>query len=85
MKHNHNLLVKYLEIIQEQEKLINQLNKENSILKNRNMELKKHNEIYKQNTFFWKTQYDIFKSCVTTQNNKNEKQALNIYAKIQGY
>ena len=64
MQHNHNLIVKYLEIIQQQETMINELSKSNTKLVQRNKELKQHKMMYKENAQYWKTQHDILKSCV---------------------
>jgi hypothetical protein len=75
--------VKYLEIIQQQETMINELSKSNTKLVQRNKELKQHKMMYKENAQHWKTQHDILKSCVDdiTQKcvNVYEANAIKIY------
>lgn len=64
MQHNHNLIAKYLEIIQEQETMINELSKLNTKLVQKNKELKQHKEIYRENAQHWKAQHDNLKMCL---------------------
>lgn len=48
MKHNHDLIVKYLQLIQEQEQIIDELSRSNKKLLNRSTELKNQKQLYKQ-------------------------------------
>ncbi|MDY0193599.1 MAG: hypothetical protein RBR93_08730 [Aliarcobacter butzleri] len=84
MKHNHNLIIKYLEIIQHQEKMINELNKENTRISEINRDLKRHKERYRQDAIFWKEKYGNLKKCIVEKNTQ-EKYALNSYIENQGY
>lgn len=64
MQHNHNLIVKYLKIIQQQETMINELSKTNTKLVQRNRELKQHKAMYKENTLYWKAEHDKLQQCL---------------------
>lgn len=64
MQHNHNLLVQYLALIQEQETVINELSKSNTKLVQQNRELKQHKNMYKENAQYWKAQHDNLKMCL---------------------
>lgn len=87
MNKQHNLIVQYLQIMQEQENMINELSKSNVQLVKRNNELKQHKRMYKENAQYWKTQHDILKSCVEdiTQKcvNVYEANAIKIYKENQ--
>ena len=52
---NRTLIAKYLDLIQEQERIINELSKSNNVLFNRNADLKRQNVIYKENILHWKS------------------------------
>jgi len=72
MENQHNLIVKYLELIQEQENIINELSKSNRSLLNTNSELMSQKEMYKNNALEWKQEYEALQ-------NINSQYAINIY------
>lgn len=88
MQHNHNLITKYLGIIQEQEAMINELSKTNVQLVKRNNELKQHKKMYKENTLYWKAEHDKLQQCLIDIKVKcvsvYEANAINIYKQNQG-
>lgn len=92
MGHNHNLIVKYLQIISDQEKMINELSKLNKTLLNRNNELKQQKNIYKDSALEWKHKYEAIRECLSdtysilTKDpviNSNLQDAINIYKQNQ--
>jgi len=72
MEHKHDLIVKYLQIMAEQEEMINELSKTNKVLLNKNSELKSQKEMYKNNALEWKREYEALQ-------NINSQYAINIY------
>lgn len=85
----HNLIVKYLQIISEQEEMINELSKSNKALLTKNNELKQHKNIYKNSALEWKDKYenlqqDIAKVICETVPAYKISQALDIYKQNQG-
>jgi len=72
----HSLIVKYLEIIAEQENMIQALDASNKTLKNRNTELTRKKDMYKTNAIEWKARADELRSCLQDTYNsikQNEK------------
>lgn len=89
MKHNHDLIVKYLQLIQEQEQIINELSQSNKKLLNRNTELKNQKELYKQAASDWKNKYetlqtDVVRAIVETVPKSQILNAIAIYKQNQG-
>ena len=64
MQNQHNLIVKYLQIISEQEEMINELSKANKTLLNRNNELKTQKNLYRSSAQEWKSKYEIVRGCL---------------------
>lgn len=89
MEHPHNLIIKYLQIIQEQEQIINALSKSNKTLLNRNSELKHQKITYRESALEWKDKYenlqqDIAKVICETVPSHKICQAIEIYKQNQG-
>ncbi len=92
MQNQHNLIVKYLQIISEQEEMINKLSKSNSTLLNRNNELKSQKNLYRESAQEWKHKYEVVRDCLldiasTLKENKAvdpyTKQAIDTYKQNQ--
>ena len=85
MQNNHNLIVKYLAIMQEQETMINELSKSNVQLVKRNKELLAHKRLYKENTLYWKAKHDTLQQCFIKVQCMSvyDKNAINIYKENQ--
>ena len=87
MQNNHNLIVQYLQIMQEQENMINELSKSNVQLVKRNKELLAHKRLYKENTLYWKAKHDTLQQCLidikVRCTNVYEQNAINIYKENQ--
>ncbi len=87
IQHNHNLITKYLGIIQQQENMINELNKSNVQLVKRNNELNQQKKMYKENTLYWKAEHDKLQQCLIDIKVKcvsvYEANAINIYKQNQ--
>ncbi|WP_373073863.1 hypothetical protein [Sulfurimonas sp.] len=93
MEHQHDLIVKYLSLISEQEKIINTLNQSNKTLQTRNTELRSQKRIYKDSALEWKSKHDAIKSCLSdtykvllsdSNINKGMQEAIDIYKQNQG-
>lgn len=86
MEHNHDLIVKYLQLISEQEQIINELSKSNKVLLTRNDELKSQKRIYKEAAADWKNKYEEMQNQVVEHVKKNltVSQAIAIYKQNQG-
>ena len=89
MEHPHNLITKYLQIIQEQEQIINALSKSNKTLLNRNNELKRQKNTYRESALEWKDKYenlkqDVAKVICETVPSYKICQAIDIYKQNQG-
>ena len=74
MTHQHDLIVKYLEIISQQETMINELSKSNKTLLNKNQELKSQKNIYRDSALEWKAKYE------NLQQSQKLQYSINIYA-----
>ena len=92
MQNQHNLIVKYLQIISEQEEMINELSKSNRTLLNRNNELKSQKNLYRESAREWKSKYEIVRDCLidiasTLKENRfvdpRMKQAIDAYEQNQ--
>jgi len=59
MDKQHKLFVKYLELMQEQESIINELGKTNVKLIEQVQDLKKQKNMYKENAQVWKDKHDL--------------------------
>jgi len=88
MNKQHNLIVQYLQIMQEQENMINELSKSNVQLVKRNNELKQHKRMYKENILYWKAEHDKLQQCLIDIKakcvNVYEANAISIYKQNQG-
>lgn len=90
MEHNHDLIVKYLQLISEQEQIINELSKSNKVLLNRNNELKNQKRIYKEAAADWKQKYETVRDCLVDlssmirKTDPNVERAIKIYKQNQG-
>ena len=92
MQNQHNLIIKYLQIISEQEEMINELSKSNKTLLNRNNELKSQKNLYRESTQEWKAKYEVVRNCLleiastlkeNTQADPYMKQAIDAYKQNQ--
>ena len=86
MENQHNLIVKYLELIQEQENIINELSKSNKTLLDKNNELKQQKYIYRNSAKEWKEKYESLKQDIVSnvKSNLTVSQAIEIYRQNQG-
>ena len=61
----HSLIVKYLEIISEQESMLQVLEASNKTLQRRNKELEARKNIYKDSAKEWKLRADELRNCLS--------------------